>query len=108
MRNWTLEKEVSGRSVMRLEGDFDRESALALREELSRAKGDVLIDFSLVHEFEDLGVATLARTLMERVDSREHRRVALRGLRQHQLRLFRYIGVEVDEAVSSSDSTQPG
>ena len=105
MRNFVLEKEASGRSVMRLEGDFDRESALALRGELSRAKGDVLLDFSQVQVFEDLGVATLARTLIEEGEGKEHRHVALRGLRHHQLRLFRYIGVDIGQMTPPSDAS---
>jgi anti-anti-sigma regulatory factor len=79
-------------TVLRLSGVFDRDSASALREELERSSGgDLVVDFSLVREFADLGVAALARDLAGARD----RRLRLRGLRTHQLRLFRYFGVDV-------------
>jgi anti-anti-sigma regulatory factor len=86
-------RETEGpRTVLRLSGVFDRDSVSELREELARsAAEDVVLDFSLVREFADLGVAALARDLASARD----RRLSLRGLRTHQLRLFRYFGVDV-------------
>ncbi len=97
MKDCTLEKDrESGRTVMRLTGIFDRECALDLRDELRRTEGDVLLDFSLVRDFDDLGVATLARELLESGD----RSIGVCGLREHQLRLFRYLGIDVDDLAS--------
>lgn len=81
-----------GRTVIRVSGTFDSESACELSDRLAREPDeDVVLDFSLVREFADLGVAALARGLAD------HRRgLSLRGLRQHQLRVMRYFGVDVD------------
>jgi anti-anti-sigma regulatory factor len=81
-----------GRTVIRVSGIFDSESACELSARLAREPDeDVVLDFSLVREFADLGVAALARGLAD------HRRgLSLRGLRQHQLRVMRYFGVDVD------------
>jgi anti-anti-sigma regulatory factor len=88
----SMRRDTEGpRTVLRLSGVFDRDSASALREELARAPaGELVVDFSHVREFADLGVAVLARDLAAGA-----RRLRLRGLRTHQLRLFRYFGVEV-------------
>ncbi len=81
-----------GCAVLRISGVFDRASAFELRDRLEREPaGDVVLDFSLVREFADLGVATLAHGL-----AGGERRLHLLGLRHHQLRIFRYFGVEVD------------
>jgi len=88
-----IERELQdGRTVIRVSGVFDSDSACELREQLSREPGDdVVLDFSLVREFADLGVATLAHGL-----AGAERRFRLLGLRQHQLRIFRYFGVDVE------------
>ncbi len=80
-------------TVIRVAGVFDRASAFELRDRVERepSTDDLVLDFSLVREFADLGVATLAHGLVG-VDRRLH----LRGLRQHQLRMFRYFGLDVD------------
>jgi hypothetical protein len=83
---------VDGRAVIRVAGVFDRAAAFELRDRLEREPAmDVVLDFSLVREFADLGVATLAHGL-----AGGERRLRLVGLRQHQLRIFRYFGVDVD------------
>jgi len=88
----SMERE-GDRAVYRLSGVFDRAGAWALRAELDREPaGEVLLDFSLVRDFSDLGVAVVAHGLTE-----TPRRVLFRGLRQHQLRIFRYCGVAVEE-----------
>ncbi len=80
-----------GRAVIRITGVFDRASAFELRDRLEREPTrDLVLDFSLVREFADLGVATLAHGL-----AGGERRLLLLGLRHHQLRIFRYFGVEV-------------
>ena len=90
---------VDGRAVIRIEGVFDRASAFELRDRLEREPAlDVVLDFSLVREFADLGVATLAHGL-----AGGERRLRLVGLRQHQLRIFRYFGVDVDGLGAAAD-----
>lgn len=88
-----------GRTVLRLSGVFDRSSAVELRERLVSAKGaELVLDFSLVREFADLGVATLVNDLASAAG-----RLSLRGLRHHQLRMFRYFGLDVDSLHDRDD-----
>lgn len=88
---WELE---GGRTVIRLAGVLDRASADALRDRLAREPGgELVLDFSLVREFADLGVLALANGI-----AGAERRLHFRGLRQHQLRMLRYFGVDVDGA----------
>jgi anti-anti-sigma regulatory factor len=96
-----ISREPDGeRIVYRLSGMFDRGGAWALREHLEREPArDVLLDFSQVRDFSDLGVAVLAHGLTSGA-----RRVAFRGLRTHQLRIFRYCGVPVDELAARDAS----
>jgi anti-anti-sigma regulatory factor len=80
------------RTTIRVSGCFDRGSAMELRQRIEReAAPEVVLDFSLVGEFADLAVAALAAGLAGR-----RCRLALRGLRTHQLRIFRYFGVDPD------------
>ncbi|HET9596325.1 MAG TPA: STAS domain-containing protein [Anaeromyxobacteraceae bacterium] len=94
----TIERTDEGsRAIYLLAGGFDRASAWALRERVEResAAEEVLLDFTRVREFSDLGVAVLAHGL-----TGASRRVVFRGLRQHELRIFRYCGVAVEELVA--------
>ena len=93
MPGCSILRETEGdRTVIRVAGVFDRASAFELRDRLERESSpELILDFSLVREFADLGVATLAHGL-----SGADRRLHLRGLRQHQLRSFRYFRVGVD------------
>lgn len=88
-----IEKDTEGgRTVIRVSGVFDSASAYELWDRLAREpEQDVILDFSLVREFADMGVATLARGLAAR-----GRPPRLRGLRQHQLRICRYCGLDVE------------
>jgi anti-anti-sigma regulatory factor len=92
MSGCRIERDTEdGRTVIRLSGVFDSESACELSDRLAREhEDDVVLDFSLVREFADLGVAALARGLAD-----HGRTLSLRGLRQHQLRIIRYFGVDV-------------
>jgi anti-anti-sigma regulatory factor len=99
------------RAIYRLSGVFDRAGAWALRAKLDReTASEVLLDFSLVRDFSDLGVAVVAHGLTE-----IPRRVLFRGLRQHQLRIFRYCGVSIEEtsareslaSASTASSAEP-
>ena len=109
MSESTITREWEGdKLVMRMSGVFDRASAWTLRDKVERESAqEVLLDFSLVRDFSDLAVAVLAHGL-----SGLRRRVAFRGLRQHQLRIFRYCGVPVEETsgreVVSSPALAPG
>ncbi len=93
MLGCSIQTETEGvHTVIRVAGVFDRASAFELRDRLEReGSRDLVLDFSLVREFADLGVATLAHGL-----AGADRRLHLRGLRQHQLRIFRYFGLDVD------------
>lgn len=76
--------------VIRLDGVLDVLAAQRLASELEDAGGsDVRLDLTHVREFHDFGVAVLARALAGR---RAH--TAVSGLRQHHLRLLRYLGIE--------------
>ncbi len=99
MRGCSIIKELEGgRTVIRVAGVFDRASAFELRDRLEREPAnDLVLDFSLVREFADLGVATLAHGL-----AGGERRLRLRGLREHQLRIFRYFGVDVQALQGST------
>jgi hypothetical protein len=108
MNDCNIIRERDGDRVLyRLSGVFDRAGAWALRAKLDRENaGEVLLDFSLVRDFSDLGVAVVAHGLTE-----APRRVLFRGLRQHQLRIFRYCGVSIEETSareSLASSVSPG
>jgi hypothetical protein len=85
-----------GRAELHLEGTFDGAAAWDLVQRLPRERVDQ-IDFSHVGTFVDHGLAVLAHALTLRRNP-----VALVGLRRHQLRLLRYLGVDV-----SDDGTVP-
>jgi hypothetical protein len=86
-----LEREVIGSTAFyRTTGKFEASCAWELSGRLQQEPlGDVVVDFSQVNEFVDYGVAIIATAL---VGSRK--RIELRGLRQHQERLFGYFGVD--------------
>ncbi len=94
------------RVTLRVSGEFDRAAAWSLRELLQdelhsqHTASAVAVDFSLVREFSDLAVAVLARALADL-----KRPLALRGLRQHQLRIFRYCGIELDERTACAPAS---
>src|SRR5512139_1413181 len=77
--------------LIRLDGTFD----LAAAGEIQRALADspegteVYVDLSQVREFHDRAVAVLAEALKA-----IRHPISVRGLRQHQYRMLRYLGVE--------------
>ena len=78
-----------GRRVLRLLGSFDGEAARDLLDRLRSEPGrDIVIDVALVRDFDEVGVAALARL----VEGSKHHRIALRGLSAHQLSILRYLG----------------
>jgi anti-anti-sigma regulatory factor len=89
--------------VIRIAGVFDRASAVELNERLEHeGAGEVVLDFSHVREFADLGVAALAHGL-----AGADRRIRLRGLRQHQVRIFRYFGVDLETVQARLEALPP-
>lgn len=75
--------------TLRLDGVFDVPTAQKLAHAIADA-GDrpVQVDLTRVREFHDFGVALLARSLAGRPA------VSVSGLRQHHLRLLRYLGID--------------
>jgi hypothetical protein len=87
-----MQQEASRAGLtIRIEGVFDVPAARRVRELLDAAPetDTVSVDLSHVREFLDPGVAVLAEALSGPAASR----VAVRGLRQHQIRMLRYLGV---------------
>jgi len=75
--------------IIRMEGVFDAAAAQRLSNALESAHGEeIRVDLSDVREFHDFGIAMLARALSVRSG------IAVSGLRQHQLRLLRYFGID--------------
>jgi anti-anti-sigma regulatory factor len=71
-------------------GTFDIPAAQEVARALAGAPHfEVCLDLSQVREFHDFGLALLAQALAGRSS-----RVRVLGLRQHQVRLLRYLGVE--------------
>lgn len=101
-----LPERVPEELIVRLEGVFDGASAWDLRRSLEQIRGSevrrVVLDFSRVRDFYDFGVAVLAHGLAH---GGALPRVILRGLRTHQLRLFRYFGVDTDQQPPDPEST---
>lgn len=82
---------AGGEVVVRIDGTFDSQAASRisgwLRELPSAAP--VVLDFSRVREFHDLGVAAMASQLAGRGP------IEVLGLGRHQQRLLRYFGVDL-------------
>jgi hypothetical protein len=98
-------RQPGGEVLIRLDGTFDAVAAWQLRGKLGglSAAERVVLDFSRVREFADLGIAVVANGLAE-----AHRpQVEMRGLREHQHRLFRYFGVDVDALHGVSPAFDP-
>jgi len=77
--------------LLKLEGVFDVPAAQRVARALANGAADepVLLDLTHVREFHDFGVAYLAQALATRP-----RNVTVRGLRQHHLRLLRYLHID--------------
>jgi anti-anti-sigma regulatory factor len=86
--------QPGGEILVRLDGKFDAVAAWQVRARLGALPrtAKVVMDFSQVREFQDLGVAVMATSLA----AREGPHVVVRGLCQHQHRMFRYFGVDLD------------
>jgi hypothetical protein len=100
MPGCNLEREVlGGIALYRISGRFEGACAWELSARLEREPlHHVVVDFAQVGEFVDYGIAVMANAL-----NTLDKQVRLRGLRQHQERLFRYFGVEAAEAAGPAD-----
>jgi hypothetical protein len=78
-------------TIIRVEGTFDRLAAVRLASRLDElpSAAPLVIDFSQVDSFHDVGVAAVAKEMAD------HNRLIVRGLGRHHLRLLRYCGVEI-------------
>ncbi len=97
MPGCTLEREVNGGiALYRVSGKFEGACAWELCGRLEQEPlYKVVVDFSQVSGFVDYGIAVLSSALLAM-----DKRVDLRGLRQHQERLFRYFGVNAARRAS--------
>jgi anti-anti-sigma regulatory factor len=88
----TQSRSRRGELLIELDGVFDVPAAKRLGAVLERARAGetIRVDASRATAFEDFGLALLAQALGETRAAR----VALRGLRGHQLRILRYFGVD--------------
>ena len=87
---------------IRMEGVFDVAAAQSVVRAIEKAPvgRDVRVDLTHVREFHDFAVAVLAQALAKRREN-----VAVRGLRQHQLRLLNYLGLgQAAEPFEATDS----
>ena len=78
--------------IVELEGVFDVPAAKRVAAVIEHARpGEAIrVDAARVSRFEDFGLAVLAQAL----GATSAARVAIRGLRDHQLRILRYFGVD--------------
>lgn len=88
----TRSRTTRGELLVEVDGVLDVPAAKRLGRVLERARrGEAIrIDVARVSFFEDFGLALLSQALRETRAGR----VALRGLRPHQLRILRYFGLD--------------
>ena len=81
-----------GEILIAIDGAFDAFAAWQIRSRLMDLPHDasLVLDFSAVDEFLDLGLAVMAHGLA----TSQLAHVEMRGLHESQHRLFRYFGVE--------------
>jgi anti-anti-sigma regulatory factor len=90
---------VPATSIVRLEGVFDGPAARRLEALLvgADARRSFEIDLRQVRELHDVGIAVLAHAL-----TRTQAHVTIRGLRQHQIRVLRYFGIDTGPLESAA------
>ena len=90
----SLNREVIGSTaVYRIAGSFEGSCAWELCSRIEREPlRDLVLDFSQVGNFVDYGIAVLSNALL----AMPQRTVELRGLRQHQERVFKCFGIEAE------------
>lgn len=92
------EAAAAAPKVIRMDGVFDVPAAQRLARELADSgDAEVRIDLTRVREFHDFGVALLARELARRPAT------TVSGLRQHHIRLLRYLGIDA----GAQEGTEP-
>jgi len=91
----TVIREARGdTAIYVLSGRFEGISAWELAARLTEEQlPSAVLDFSRCHEFHDYAIAVLSQALLGLLGLR----VQLRGLRQHQERVFKCFGVDVAE-----------
>ena len=96
-----MQQESTRGLTIRIEGVFDVPAARRVRElvEAAPPDGPVAVDLTRVREFQEPGVAVLA--------GRVAAPVAVRGLRQHQVRMLRYLGVPAEAMPASIAADVP-
>ncbi len=88
-----------GRRILRLLGTLDGAAARELLTHIQHeAERDIVVDVALVSGFDEVGVAALARL----AEGSDGRRIALRGLSTHQLRILRYLGAGLSQVAAGS------
>jgi hypothetical protein len=99
--NCTISREVIGSTAwFRIVGKFESSCSWELSRRIAQEPlGEMALDFSQVGDFVDYGIAVLASALLELPS----KTIRLQGLRQHQLRLFKYFGVEPAQLVHAND-----
>jgi hypothetical protein len=105
MSGCRIDREVAG-SIARYRvcGRFEAACAWELARRIeSDPLGDLALDFSQCGDFVDYGVAVLANALL----AAPRKRVRLEGLRQHQERLFKYFGVNIDPGATPDHLSPP-
>jgi hypothetical protein len=82
-----------GELVIRIDGTFDHQAATRLSGWLGEVprNADVVLDFSMVREFHDFGLAAMAGPIAGLCG------VQVLGLGRHQQRLLRYFGVDLSK-----------
>ena len=81
-------------AFFRVEGRFDGPAALRLRQRvMTEETPRTVLDFSHVEDLDDATLPLLTVNLVHL--RRKGREVALRGLRDHQLRVLHHLGIEV-------------
>jgi anti-anti-sigma regulatory factor len=87
--------EQTPEAIFRLVGRFDANAALLLRQQITSDESSrAILDFSHVESFDDSTLALLTVNLV--LLHRRGHEVALRGLRDHQLRVLHHFGVETE------------
>jgi anti-anti-sigma regulatory factor len=76
-----------------IEGTFDRSIAERISGTVARAATRIVLDFRRVSTFQDAALANLADLL----SSYGPGKIALTGLRPHQRRILRYLGVDPEQ-----------
>jgi hypothetical protein len=99
-----IDREIVGSTAWyRVRGKFESSCAWDLSRRIAQEPlREMALDFSQVSDFVDYGIAVLSGALLEV----PQKRVRLQGLRQHQLRLFKYFGVEPVEFAPEADATE--